>query len=72
MMNLDPFRREIGSVWYNAPDGSGLKFGKKIPERPFKMAFGPATVMQSCSPPFAATHQVVKVTATPKRFGFYP
>lgn len=72
MMNLDPFRREIGSVWHNASDGSGLKFGKKIAERPFKMAFGAATVMQSCSPPFAATHQVVKVTANPKRFGLYP
>ena len=69
MKNMDPFRKEIGSVWYN---NNGLRFGKKISDRPFNITFGSTVSITSDQAPYSAKHQVVKVTANPKKFGLYP
>ena len=70
MDRVDFFREEIGSVW-NESENS-ITFGAKVPEKSFRLEFGPVTVTEGALTPYVAKHQLVKLTADTKKFGVYP
>ena len=72
----DYLREAIGSYWYirssKTANTNQLKFGVKVPERPFNIEYGPVMVTEGASAPYSAKHQIIKLTANPKKFGVYP
>lgn len=72
----DYLREAIGSYWYikssKAANTNQIRFGAKVPERLFNIEYGPVMLTEGATAPYSAKHQIIKLTANPKKFGVYP